>query len=465
MFDITIFVENWWIVIPAFVGILAMLIIYVFYRKQKAVSTQGERDYREKLTRDIQALREQMKHIERESRENIILQIKSMNEQIKVLESEWKEKSSQPKPPESEDTKKSEKLQDTFYLLFPQLKLLEKLEQFKQISLTAEEVRNIVSDILEKTQIFPEKIDLQTGDDRWKKFGFFEKSICTLLSHRIYDIEKEFNMPVGDESVYVILGNLQYENGDFLRAKDYYQKALEVKPSSACAWNNLGLSLIRISKHGEALGAFEKTLELEPQDARAWHTKGIILGRLDLYEEALTAFDKALELNPHYARAWHSSGVVLGHLSRYEEALKAYENAIELEPDSPDTWHNKGVTLIQLGLHEKALKAYDRAIKLKPTPDAWYNKGIALGRLGRYEDALKAFEIALDLKPDFSEAWYNKACLYSLKGDKTNALADLSKAIMINPACRNMAKEDEEFRNLFEDEDFKKIVGQLNSSY
>lgn len=458
MFDITIFVEKWWLLISAFFGILAMITIYVFYRRRKNISVHEEKDYIEKLKRDTKALYEQIKQSEKAFQENIMLQLNDINEKIKFLEGQCKEKSIHQKLPEIEDKGKSEKLHNILYILFPQLKLLEKLEQYKQISLSANEIRDSVSQILEKTQIFPEKIDLYVTVDREKKFGFFEKSICTLLSHRIHDIEKNLNILVGNESVYVILGNLQYENSDFLRAKEYYQKAIEVKPLFALAWNNLCMSLIRINKNQEALAAIERYLELEPQDVRAWHIKGMILDRLERYEEALTAFDRSLELNPHDARTWHSSGLVLGHLSRYEEALKAYDNAIELELNSADLWHSKGFTLIQLGLPEKALKAYDRAIKLKPIPDAWYNKGLALGRLGRYEDALKAFEMALDLKPDFHEAWYNKACLYSLKGDKTNALSDLSKAIMINPACKNMAKEDEEFRNLIEDEDFRKIV-------
>lgn len=458
MFDITIFIEKWWLLISAFFGILAMINIYVFYRRRKNISVHEEKDYIEKLKRDTKAIHEQIKQSEKKFQENIMLKLNDIYEKIKILECQCKEKSIHQKLPEIEDKEKSEKLHNILYILFPQLKLFEKLEQYKQISLSAKEIRDSISQILEKTQIFPEKIDLYVTADREKKFGFFEKSICTLLSHRIHDIEKNLNILVGNESVYVILGNLHYENSDFLRAKEYYQKAIEVKPLFALAWNNLCMSLIRINKNQEALAVIERYLELEPQDVRAWHIKGMVLDRLERYEEALIAFDRALELNPHDARTWHSSGLVLGHLSRYEEALKAYDNAIELEPNSPDLWHSKGFTLIQLGLPEKALKAYDRAIKLKPIPDAWYNKGLALGRLGRYDDALKAFEMALDLKPDFHEAWYNKACLYSLKGDKINALSDLSKAIMINPVCKIMAKEDEEFRNLIEDEDFRKIV-------
>ena len=55
-------------------------------------------------------------------------------------------------------------------------------------------------------------------------------------------------------------------------------------------------------------------------------------------------------------------------------------------------------------------------------------------------------------------AWYNKACAYSLKGDKQNALKNLSKAIALDAKYKEDAKSDANFKNLWDDEDFKRIV-------
>ena len=143
----------------------------------------------------------------------------------------------------------------------------------------------------------------------------------------------------------------------------------------------------------------------------------------------------------------------------YELALKAMDKAIELKPDFADAWNNRGVALDKLGRHEEALEAFDKAIELKPDySDAWNNRGVTLGKLGRHEEALKAYDKAIELKPDFASAWYNKACSYSLKGDKENALKNLSKAIDLDAKYKEMAKRDEDFKNLWDDEDFKRIV-------
>ena len=60
--------------------------------------------------------------------------------------------------------------------------------------------------------------------------------------------------------------------------------------------------------------------------------------------------------------------------------------------------------------------------------------------------------------PDFAKAWYNKACVHSLKGDKENALKNLSRAIKLDRKNKEDAKKDEDFKNLWDDEDFKRIT-------
>ena len=122
-------------------------------------------------------------------------------------------------------------------------------------------------------------------------------------------------------------------------------------------------------------------------------------------------------------------------------------------------WNNEGVALIQLGRYEEALKAYDKAIELNPNDAVtWCNKGVVLRVFGRYEEALKAYDKAIELKPDLAEAWYGKGCVYFLKGDKRNALENLSKAIELNPISKEEAKKDKGFKNLWDDEDFKRIT-------
>lgn len=78
--------------------------------------------------------------------------------------------------------------------------------------------------------------------------------------------------------------------------------------------------------------------------------------------------------------------------------------------------------------------------------------------LSCYEEALKACDKAIELDPDDAEAWYGKACIYSLSKDKESALLNLTKATDLDIKYKEMAKKDDYFKEYWEDEDFKKIT-------
>ncbi|MCC6476943.1 tetratricopeptide repeat protein [bacterium] len=223
----------------------------------------------------------------------------------------------------------------------------------------------------------------------------------------------------------------------------------------------LGNAFAAFDDHESALKSFDEAIHVKPDYAEAWVNKGVMLGELGRSEEALKAYDKAIGLKPDYARAWLNKGVALGELGRSEEALKTSEEAIRLKPDYAEAWVNKAAVLSDLRRGGDALTALEEAIRLKPSlAVAWHNKGIRLGNLGRSDEALKALEEAIRLKPDYASAWYNKACAHSLLKNKTEALEALAIAIKGDTKYRAMAKTDKDFEWLWNDEDFKKIVGE-----
>jgi len=91
-----------------------------------------------------------------------------------------------------------------------------------------------------------------------------------------------------------------------------------------------GAALVVLGRYEEALQAFDKAIELDPQYADAWNNKGVALYELGRYKEALQAYDKAIELDPYDADAWNDKGTVLGKLGRHYEAQVCYDKAKEL---------------------------------------------------------------------------------------------------------------------------------------
>ena len=65
---------------------------------------------------------------------------------------------------------------------------------------------------------------------------------------------------------------------------------------------------------------YQRALELNPNHAPAWNNKGWVHENLKQWDEALAAYDHALELNPTYSHAWRNKVDLLRRLGRATEA-------------------------------------------------------------------------------------------------------------------------------------------------
>ncbi|NLJ43213.1 MAG: tetratricopeptide repeat protein [Bacteroidales bacterium] len=147
-----------------------------------------------------------------------------------------------------------------------------------------------------------------------------------------------------------------------------------------------------------------------------------------------------------------------GHL---DDALANAEKLIAMQPDTALNWLMKGQILEGLNKPDDALAAYEKATVLGPeNADAWQNKAGLLAKNNKFDEAIASYDKAVSLSPGQPVFIYNRGCVYCLKGDYAKALADLGKAVSMNPQFKSYAQKDEDYKNLWENEDFKKLTSQ-----
>lgn len=88
----------------------------------------------------------------------------------------------------------------------------------------------------------------------------------------------------------------------------------------------------------------------------------------------------------------------------------------------------------------------------------YFAKGYISNNRGKYKKAINNYDKAIEIDPKYATAYYNKACAYSLQSQKQECLTNLEICIAIDTSYKLMAKEDEDFKNLWSDEDFKKLT-------
>jgi len=221
----------------------------------------------------------------------------------------------------------------------------------------------------------------------------------------------------------------------------------------------LGKVYYNISKYQDALEIFCKVLNETSPNTDRLYIKGITFYYLNRYNEALEVFNQALINNSDDADVWYIKGIILFYLHRHQEAIEALNKATILSPYNADVWHSKGSNLVLLNRCQEALKAFDQAIKLNPdNADFWNIKGLTNLVLGNHEEALSSYKKELNINPNNAESWYNRALIYTDKDNKELGLKELSIAIELDNSYKQKAKKDNNFKKLWEDEDFKNIV-------
>jgi tetratricopeptide (TPR) repeat protein len=129
-------------------------------------------------------------------------------------------------------------------------------------------------------------------------------------------------------------GVARYHSGEFTRAREIFEQAIELDPNSAETFNNLGLTLTELDQHDEATVAFETAAELDPDLAASYNNLGYVLFRQENFEAAVEMYKEALGRTPDSSAAHTNLGNALQKLGRTEEAVEAWRKAVEIDPEN-----------------------------------------------------------------------------------------------------------------------------------
>lgn len=118
-------------------------------------------------------------------------------------------------------------------------------------------------------------------------------------------------------------------------AIEAYQRVVNVDPSYAAAWNNLGLLHHRMGQYTEAQEAYEAALKAQPTCAEAAYNLGSLFEDLGELPASVRYYLMALELSPNYPDAHFNLAGVLGKSGRNREASEHWRRYLELDAESP----------------------------------------------------------------------------------------------------------------------------------
>jgi len=231
--------------------------------------------------------------------------------------------------------------------------------------------------------------------------------------------------------VHELLGLVYASLSQDEKAIEHLEAAVQLKPKSAAARENLAASLIHAGNAELAGDEFRKALELEPRNYDANHNLGEFYIQAGKIADGRPLLERAQRIKPSYDNGYDlaMADLLTGRLSearqvvqsllrikntgelhdllgqieekdgKYVTAVKEFQAAAHLDP-SDDNLFDWGSELLLHRTYEPAIDVFTEATRLYPdSPRLVIGLGMALYARGKYDEAVKALLTAADLSP------------------------------------------------------------------
>jgi serine/threonine protein kinase len=160
------------------------------------------------------------------------------------------------------------------------------------------------------------------------------------------------------------------------------------------------------------------------------------------FNKAITLFEEALTLDPEmkdqvslpYAEALVGLANNI-HETDPEQAISLFKKALHFDPNREQAYFQLGMIFLKQKNYAAAVENYEKVIEINPKlPDAFFNLGFINALLKDYVKAEEMYTQVVELSPPYlDEALFNLALIQSKLGKDDESLANIKKAIQINP--------------------------------
>jgi tetratricopeptide (TPR) repeat protein len=211
-----------------------------------------------------------------------------------------------------------------------------------------------------------------------------------------------------------------FKSGHYPEAAEMFERYVETKPNNSFGFYMLGLSSWKAGDFQRAKEAFEKSIDIDPAFAKSHFNDARVLLDLKRAPEALEQVEKGLAIDSTTADGWRLKARAQSASGDFDGAMQTYREL--LVRNDEDLWglNNLGVLLLDSGDYEGALGPLARVVQIKATAPLFQNNlGMALERSGYMVAALHHYQAAVRDDSGYTKAVRNAERLSGIVTDTT----------------------------------------------
>ncbi len=256
----------------------------------------------------------------------------------------------------------------------------------------------------------------QNGLTRERRFWFIYGSIAaailmslmlaTILRNRDWRSESTLWSDVMSKDPtnprpYMSLGLDYLVQGEYGRARQFFDKAIQISPRLSHAFILRGYLSYRQDRNENALADYATALKLDSRSPYASFYRGELYRKIGESDKALADYEAALNSMPYYTDA--HLGIAMAYLDKDEivKATDACAKLVKIDPEDRRGYDCLGTLLLEQNLLSDAVKIYKDGVKRNPRDaDLWHGLASAYEKLYMHKEAGEALERASRVGPE-----------------------------------------------------------------
>jgi len=192
---------------------------------------------------------------------------------------------------------------------------------------------------------------------------------------------------------YAILGDFEYREKDYPKARDAFRQALARDKTKYIIWNTLMVIDSELNDNESLLADSKQSISLFPAEPLGYLFNGFALAQKKEYEPAIKILNDGKELvvdnKPLLMQFYSSLGDAYESIKRYGAADTAYDNALSIDSNNVNVLNNYAyyLSLRKVNL-EKALVMSKRVNDIQPKINSYLDTyGWIFYQQGNYSEA------------------------------------------------------------------------------
>ena len=169
------------------------------------------------------------------------------------------------------------------------------------------------------------------------------------------------------------------KEGKYAEATEAFSKAVVLNPRYPIAWYNFG-QVERINGNFKRAKEYlDRALNLQPDLLKVYFDRALVLKALGQKEEAIQDYNRIIRTKDEpIPEVYLNRGLTRKMVGDFGGALADLNAALENEPKNPILYKNRGNLYLLLGYHAQAVEDYTTATNLNEDfAEAYYNRALA----------------------------------------------------------------------------------------